>query len=111
MEISNRRQEIKKESQALNDLQKSNADGDTVAEWKRLRAEGTIRTATSGLERDKDSSRLGSEGLFAERIDERLPYIDSGYVPEDAEESSGDFLGGLAKSIFGGDKNEGEKKA
>lgn len=41
----------------------------------------TVRTATSGLKRDEESGRLGSEGLFAERIDERLPYIVSAACP------------------------------
>ena len=33
---------------------------------------------------------MGSEGLFEERVDEKLPYIDQGYVDEDA-----DFFGKL----------------
>ena len=47
-----------------------------------------------------DSSRFGSDGLIGERIDEKLPYIDSGYV----DESSPDLMGGL-KKLFGGDKS------
>ena len=46
--------------------------------------------ASQDMERDADSSRLGSEGFIAERIDEKLPYIDQGYVDEDS-----DFLGKL----------------
>ena len=50
-------------------------------------------------ERDADSSRLGSAGLIAERIDEKLPYIDDGYV----DESAPDLMKSLGK-LFGGDK-------
>lgn len=50
-------------------------------------------------ERDKDSSRLGSAGLIAERIDTKLPYVDDGYV----DESAPDFMKGSGK-LFGGDK-------
>lgn len=48
-------------------------------------------------ERDADSSRLGSDGLIAERIDEKLPYIDDGYV----DDSAPDLMKGLGK-LFGG---------
>jgi hypothetical protein len=104
-EIAQRRQATAAEGKALNELQRRNAAGeDTLEDWKKMRADGTIRTATSGLERDRDSGRLGSEGLFAERIDERLPYIDSGYVPEEDQKKADeapDVLGDLAKNLFG----------
>ena len=44
---------------------------------------------------------LGFEGLIAERIDEKLPYIDDGYV----DESVPDVMEGL-KKLFGGDEKK-----
>ena len=42
-------------------------DADNLEQWKAARDSGSIKTATSGLKRDADSSRMGSAGLFAER--------------------------------------------
>mmetsp|Transcript_7626 Transcript_7626/g.12701 ORF Transcript_7626/g.12701 Transcript_7626/m.12701 type:complete len:187 (-) Transcript_7626:240-800(-) len=93
LEISERRRIVNTEAKALKSVQ--NGEGaDTLEEWKRLREEGVIKTASSGLVRDTDSGRLGSEGLFVERADEKLPYIDSGYVSEEE-----DFMGGIAKML------------
>ena len=72
---------------------------DPLNEWKRLKDEGKI-TVGSQLERDPTSSRLGSEGLVEVRTDERLPYIDQGYVDEDAD-VMGKFM-----NIFGGKKDK-----
>ena len=68
----------------------------TLPALQKLKEEGKVKA--SEQERDADSARLGSEGLIAERIDEKLPYIDSGYV----DESQPDIMGGL-KKLFGGD--------
>ena len=83
------------------------------------------------MERDADSSRLGSEGasrqhacpasymadsrarppipytqgLIAERIDENLPYIDQGYVTDDQPDFMGE-LGKLGSKLFGGDEKQ-----
>ena len=82
----------------LKQLQKGGGgDGDVLEDWKKLKEEGKV--VASEQERDADSARMGSAGLIAERIDEKLPYIDSGYVDEDAP----DLMEGL-KKLFGGDK-------
>jgi hypothetical protein len=100
-ETQKRRLEVSAEERLLKEVQQGKEGVDGLEMWKKLRDEGKIKTATSGLERDEGSARLGSEGLFAERVDAKLPYIDSGYIPEGVEEKNGgDFFGGLAK-IFG----------
>lgn len=84
------------------DFQSKVQDGyDPLTEWKRLREEGKI-TVGSDLERDPTSSRLGSEGLVDVRVDERLPYIDQGYV----DDSSSDLMGGFMKLFGGGGNNK-----
>lgn len=70
---------------------------DPIEEWKKLKDEGKIKMSKD-LQRDKGSARLGSEGLIEVRVDERMPYIDQGYVDEDA-----DVMGKLM-NMFG--KNE-----
>ena len=57
-------------------------EADNLDQWKSARDSGAIKTASSGLKRDADSSRMGSAGLFAERADAKMPYIDRGYVQE-----------------------------
>ena len=74
---------------------------DPLTEWKRLKDEGKI-TVGSQMERDPESSRLGSEGLVDVRTDELLPYIDQGYVDEDAD-VMGKFM-----NLFGGKKDKKE---
>ena len=76
---------------------------DPLTEWKRLKNEGKI-TVGSQMERDPTSSRLGSEGLVDVRTDERLPYIDQGYVDESAD-AMGKFM-----NLFGGKKDNGNSK-
>ena len=86
------------------DFQGKIEDGyDPLTEWTRLKDEGLITTGND-LERDKGSERLGSEGLIDVRIDERLPYIDQGYVDEGA-----DLMGGIM-NLFGGNKEKVDKK-
>lgn len=100
------------ESEELTKLQKSKSNEDVVDKWKKARDAGKFKTATKGLKRDQKSSRLGSAGLFAERVDERLPYIDRGYVKDNKKAAAGeqqkpnpaeDFFEGL-KDMFGGKK-------
>eukprot|EP00593_Proboscia_inermis_P008450 CAMPEP_0171306320 /NCGR_PEP_ID=MMETSP0816-20121228/16308_1 /TAXON_ID=420281 /ORGANISM="Proboscia inermis, Strain CCAP1064/1" /LENGTH=145 /DNA_ID=CAMNT_0011787811 /DNA_START=442 /DNA_END=879 /DNA_ORIENTATION=- len=75
---------------------------DPIDEWSKLREDGKIKVGDD-LERDKSSERLGSEGLVDVRIDERLPYIDQGYVEE-----GGDVMEGI-KSILGGGKKKDDE--
>jgi len=74
---------------------------DPLTDWKRLREEGKIKIGKD-LKRDEQSKRLGSEGLIDVRVDERMPYIDQGYVDESA-----DFMGNIM-NIFGGKKKKDE---
>ena len=83
----------------LKALQKLGGTGDdALSEWQRLKDEGKVK-GMDETERDADSSRMGSEGLIADRIDEKLPYIDSGWV----DDSGPDFMGEMGK-LFGGKK-------
>ena len=72
---------------------KDGEDDSLLKEWKQKREEGNIKVG-SDLERDESTSRLGSEGLVEVRTDERLPYIDQGYVDE-----SSDVLGNFMKNF------------
>eukprot|EP00600_Ochromonadales_sp_CCMP1393_P004195 CAMPEP_0174991260 /NCGR_PEP_ID=MMETSP0004_2-20121128/21795_1 /TAXON_ID=420556 /ORGANISM="Ochromonas sp., Strain CCMP1393" /LENGTH=216 /DNA_ID=CAMNT_0016244993 /DNA_START=1 /DNA_END=651 /DNA_ORIENTATION=+ len=74
---------------------------DPLTDWKRLKDEGKVKIGKD-LKRDEGSSRLGSEGLYDVRVDERMPYIDQGYVDEDA-----DVMGKLM-GMFGKKKNKDE---
>jgi hypothetical protein len=78
-------------------------DGDPLDNWKQLRQEGKIKVG-SDLERDEGSRRFGSEGLLDVRADERMPYIDHGYVDDSA-----DVMGNIM-DIFGGKKKKGDQK-
>lgn len=75
---------------------------DPLTDWKKLRDEGKIKIGKD-LERDPKSARLGSEGLIEVRVDERMPYIDQGYVDESA-----DVMGNVMK-LFGGKKDDKKK--
>jgi len=86
------------EDKAVYDFQQKTEEGyDPLTDWKRLKAEGKVKVGDD-LERDPTTSRLGSEGLQEVRVDERMPYIDQGYVDEDA-----DVMGKLF-GMFGGKK-------
>lgn len=86
---------VQEEAKALKEVQSGGGGTDQLEKWKELRESGKIKTASKGLNRDEGSSRLGSEGLFAERVDERLPYIDQGYVAEEEDimKKVSDFFG------------------
>lgn len=93
VEKNARREALMNERAKWDFQQNSNPNIDPKTEWDRLRAEGEIKVG-SDLERDESSSRLGSEGLVDQRIDELLPYIDSGYVPEEDQKREGEGGGG-----------------
>ena len=80
-EIRQRRAKVGEEEDRLKAIQQSR-EADNLDQWKSARDSGAIKTASSGLKRDADSSRMGSAGLFAERADAKMPYIDRGYVQE-----------------------------
>lgn len=101
-EVSRRRKSLQSERDVWK-FQQKNSEEDPLEEWNTLRAEGKIQVG-SDLERDKSSERLGSEGLIDVRIDERMPYIDQGYVDESAD-VMGNFM-----DIFGGKKKKENKK-
>lgn len=96
--VNERRAAAMAKDAELKQLQRGNVEGDSLEAWKQMKEEGLV-TAMDDMERDKGSERMGSEGLVAERIDEKLPYIDSGYV----DESQPDVMGSLGK-LFGGKK-------
>jgi len=102
-EVATRRNKLAQERNAWEFQNRVGQDGyDPLDEWTKLRKEGTIQVG-SDLERDESTSRLGSEGLNDVRTDERLPYIDQGYVAEDA-----DVMGNLMNLFGGGKKNKEE---
>lgn len=88
------------EERSVWDFQNNNTGEDPMNAWNRLRREGKIKVG-SELERDPTTSRLGSEGLVDVRTDERLPYIDQGYVDEDS-----DVMGNFMKMFGGGKKKD-----
>eukprot|EP00548_Thalassiothrix_antarctica_P006903 CAMPEP_0194146948 /NCGR_PEP_ID=MMETSP0152-20130528/22431_1 /TAXON_ID=1049557 /ORGANISM="Thalassiothrix antarctica, Strain L6-D1" /LENGTH=168 /DNA_ID=CAMNT_0038847607 /DNA_START=178 /DNA_END=684 /DNA_ORIENTATION=- len=100
------RQKLNEDRDVWDFQQKKGGKGyDPLDEWNKLRKEGKIKVG-SDLERDEGTRRLGSEGLIDVRIDERMPYIDQGYVDEDA-----DVMGNFMKLFTGGKekKKENEK--
>ena len=102
-EVEERRAEVSSKDAELKELQKT---GDIEA-WEALRAEGKLQ-GSDELTREAGERSWGGEGLVAERIDTRLPFVDSGYVDESAPTlpDMPDLLGGL-KGLFGG----GEEKS
>lgn len=64
------RMELAKERAVYNFQQKSEDGYDPLTDWERLREEGKIKIGKD-LERDDSTSRLGSEGLYDVRVDER----------------------------------------
>lgn len=83
-EIRERRAKLMQEKEVYK-FQSTVQDGvDPIDEWKRKRESGEI-VVGDDLERDASSERLGSEGLQEVRVDERMPYIDQGYVDEEAD--------------------------
>ena len=95
--MQRREQQMRKAE--LKAVQKDTSGADTLEAWKALKDEGKV-LSSDDMSRDTDTNVLGSkDGLIAERIDENLPYIDQGYVAEDAgpdlSKALGDALGGL----------------
>ena len=97
-EVERRREEISAKDAELKELQKT---GDYAA-WQKMREEGKLQ-ASDDMVREAGDRSWGGVGLVAERIDTKLPFIDSGYV----DESQPDLMGGL-KKLFGGDKKDGK---
>ena len=93
------RDELQQERDVWGFQQKTEDGYDPLTDWEQLRSEGKIKVG-SDLERDESSRRLGSEGLVDVRVDERMPYIDQGYVDDDA-----DVMGNFMK-LFGGGKKK-----
>merc|ERR1719198_2171449 len=102
LETNQRRAEVMGKDAELQAVQKMDGD-DNLEEWKRLKEEGAFTVSDS--ERDTDSSRLGSDGLIAERIDTKLPYVDQGYVASDQV----DFMKEVGKLFGGGQKKKAEE--
>jgi len=82
--INQRRTALMKEKEVYKFQNEVKEGVDPLDEWKQKRAEGKI-VVGEDLERDPSSERLGSEGLQEVRVDERMPYIDQGYVDEGAD--------------------------
>jgi hypothetical protein len=80
----------------LKELQKTGGT-EAMEKWNQMRAEGKLM-ASDDMQREAGERSLGGEGLIADRIDEQLPYIDSGYV----DDSQPDIMGAFGK-LFGGD--------
>mmetsp|Transcript_12419 Transcript_12419/g.19120 ORF Transcript_12419/g.19120 Transcript_12419/m.19120 type:complete len:204 (-) Transcript_12419:106-717(-) len=102
-EVNEKRQKLNKERDVWKFQQKNEEGYDPLTDWNQLRSEGKIQVG-SDLERDEGSRRLGSEGLVDVRVDERMPYIDQGYVDEDS-----DVMGNFMK-LFGGGGNKKNKE-
>ena len=92
-ETKKRRNKLTEDSK-LWDFQRDNGEVDPMETWNQLRSEGKI-VAGDDIKRDPTSSRLGSEGLQEIRTDDKLPYVEQGYVDESA-----DVMGNI-KKIFG----------
>lgn len=78
-------------------FQKDDSGADPLQKWKELRSSGKIK-AGDDIARDPTSSRLGSAGLQDVRTDDKLPYIEQGYVDESADVFAN------FKKMFGGKK-------
>lgn len=96
-EIRQRRAKLMQEKQVYKFQSEVQEGVDPIDEWKEKREKGEILVGDD-LERDASTERLGSEGLQEVRVDERMPYIDQGYVDESA-----DVMGNIL-NIFGGGK-------
>lgn len=101
-QVAEGRRKLMEDRQVWDFQKKVEKDYDPIDTWKQLREEGKIKVG-SDLERDESSRRLNSEGLIDVRIDERMPYIDQGYV--DDTKGGDDGFAGL-KNLFGGQKEE-----
>jgi hypothetical protein len=95
LDVRQRRAELLAKDAELRAVQEGKLEGDALEQWKALRAQGKVLTSETAV-RDPDSSRLGSEGLVAQRMDEQLPYIDQGYT-DDSQPDLMEQLGKLFK--------------
>ncbi|KAL3934823.1 MAG: hypothetical protein SGBAC_009539 [Bacillariaceae sp.] len=95
-QVNERRNKLDSERDAWS-FQKDASGADPLQTWRKLRASGKIK-AGDDIARDPTSSRLGSEGLQDIRTDDKLPYIEQGYVDESADVFAN------FKKMFGGKK-------
>jgi hypothetical protein len=92
------------EERAVYKFQNKVEDGyDPLTDWQRLKDEGKIKIGKD-LDRSQGKVLGSNDGLIDVRVDERMPYIDQGYV-----DTSSDFMSKFT-SLFGKkgkDKQEG----
>lgn len=81
--VNERRSKLDSERNSWS-FQKDSTGADPLQKWKELRSAGKIK-AGDDIARDPTSSRLGSAGLQDIRTDDKLPYIEQGYVDESAD--------------------------
>lgn len=97
-EVDARRANAAQKDADLKKLQKGE-DSNALEEWRRLRAEGKLQ-ASDDMVREAGERSWGGEGLVADRIDEKLPFIDAGYV----DESQPNIMGVIGKMFGQGKK-------
>jgi|OM-RGC.v1.024673720 hypothetical protein len=105
-EVEERRAAASAKNAELLELQKGGGN-DGLEKWKQMKAEGKIDAFTK--QREAGERSLGGEGLLPDRIDESMPFIDSGYVDEDQVDVMGELgkMGeNLGKMFGGGDKKK-----
>jgi hypothetical protein len=104
-EVQARRAAASAKDAELVALQKAGG-AEALDEWKRLKAEGKIQA--SDAPREAGERSWGGEGLVADRIDEQLPYLESGYVDESQPDVMTEMGNAFGKFFGGGNKGERE---
>ena len=105
--VNTRRAAASNKDAELKELQKGGGK-EALDKWQQMRDEGKIDAFTK--KREAGERSLGGVGLLPDRIDENMPFIDSGYV--DDSEPQVDVMAELGKmgenfgKMFGG----GDKK-
>lgn len=99
-EVDERRAKASAKDAELKELQKGGG-AEALEQWQELRKDGKINVFDK--EREAGDRSLGGEGLLPDRIDESMPYIDSGYVDESVPDVMEELKAGFGK-LFGGDK-------
>ena len=85
----------------LKELQKGNVDGDAMEGGSDFGMRGSY--PPSRRTGRQASGRWESEGLMPDRLDEEMPFIDSGYVDDSQPDIMEELSKGFGK-LFGGDK-------
>ena len=107
-EVQARRAAASQKDVELQELQKTGG-AEALEKWEQMRKDGKIDVFDK--EREAGDRSLGGEGLLPDRIDESMPFIDSGYV----DESSVDVMAELGKmgeglgKLFGGGGDDKKK--